>query len=77
LVASTISSTLLRSRWHCPGCSNPLNPGSDKTRDLYLEHFGNLDTPIPEFVHGAAAHVKVIDLETSLPELFATDAIGE
>jgi hypothetical protein len=65
-----LNTTKSKARW-------ALNPGSDKTRDVYVERFGDLDTPIPDFVHGAAAHVKVIDLETSLPELFAAKAIGE
>lgn len=49
-----------------------LNRISDKTRVLFEHRFGSVETPIPEFVRGAAAHVQVIDLEEILPQHFAS-----
>jgi hypothetical protein len=48
-----------------------LNRGADKTREMFVQRFGSLQTPIPEFVSGPAAHVHIIDLEQRLPQLFA------
>lgn len=48
-----------------------LNRGADKTREMFVQRFGSLQTPIPEFVKGPAAHVQIIDLEQRLPQLFA------
>jgi hypothetical protein len=54
-----------------------LDRGSEKTRDLFVDRFGDLTIPISEFVNGQAAHVQVIDLEQRLPTLFSTAAIAE
>ncbi len=48
-----------------------LNRMADHTRQLFEQRFGRLQTPIPDFVNGAAAHVEIIDLERRLPQLFA------
>jgi hypothetical protein len=48
-----------------------LNRMSDKTRLLFQQRFGSLETPIPAFVGGPAAHVQIIDLEKTLPEYFS------
>jgi hypothetical protein len=48
-----------------------LNRMSDKTRLLFEERFGSLQTPIPAFVSGPAAHVRIIDLERVLPQYFS------
>lgn len=45
-------------------------------RELFEERFGSLETPIPDFVRGPGAHVKVIDLEARLPELFGKAKAG-
>ena len=54
-----------------------LNRGSEKTRDLFVERFGDPTIPISEFVRGAAAHVQIIDLEQRLPALFAAGPLAE
>lgn len=51
--------------------------GSDKTRDLFVARFGDLNVSISEFAHGPAAHVQAIDLEQRLLPLFATTPIAE
>lgn len=47
-----------------------LNRMADQTRQLFEQRFGTLQTRIPDFVNGPAAHVKIIDLEQRLPSLF-------
>lgn len=68
--AHFLNTTMSTARW-------ALNRGSEKTRDLFVERFGDLDMPIPQFVQGPAAHVQVIDLESRLPRLFAATPIAE
>jgi hypothetical protein len=51
-----------------------LNRMSDKTRLLFEQRFGSVQTPIPEFVSRAAAHVQIINLEEALPQYFASVA---
>jgi hypothetical protein len=41
------------------------------TRELFRTRFGALGVPIHEFVQGGGADVVIINLETTLPELFA------
>lgn len=48
-----------------------LNGGSDTTRDLFVERFGDLVVTISEFARGAGARVQIIDLEQRLPHLFS------
>jgi hypothetical protein len=40
-------------------------------RARFQERFDSLDITVPAFVHGAGAHVEIIDLEQRLPALFA------
>jgi len=40
------------------------------TRELFESRFGDLNVSIPDFRHGFAAQVQVIDLEHRFPELF-------
>ncbi len=51
-----------------------LNRMADKTRTLFEDRFGSAEVPIPSFVNGPAAHVRVIDLEQELPQLFGAGA---
>ena len=44
---------------------------ADKTKETFEREFGSTDMPIPQFVTGPAAHVHLIDLEVTLPQLFA------
>lgn len=55
------------------GSRSPAQWGLDRsppTQRLFEERFGPLDMPIADFVGGPGAHVRVIDLEERLPQLF-------
>lgn len=47
-----------------------LNRMADKTKRMFEDRFGSMLVPIPTFVNGPAAHVRIIDLEQVVPELF-------
>jgi hypothetical protein len=47
-----------------------LNRMADETKRLFEAEFGAQTVRIPEFLHGPAAHVEIINLETILPEYF-------
>ncbi|HWC08974.1 MAG TPA: hypothetical protein VG458_07975 [Solirubrobacterales bacterium] len=54
-------------------CNSAAAWGLDRfsaTRKLFEAHFGSLDMAIADFTNGPAAHVKLIDLEERLPQLF-------
>ncbi|MGH3627449.1 MAG: hypothetical protein ACRDRL_08435 [Sciscionella sp.] len=46
---------------------------ADETNRLFETKFGLQTIRIPEFVHGPAGHVEIINLETILPEYSAPD----
>lgn len=46
------------------------------SRALFERRFGELDTPIPQFVSGPAQRVKIVDLEQRLPHIFPRDSDG-
>lgn len=46
------------------------------SRALFERRFGELDTPIPQFVSGPAQRVKIVDLEQRLPHIFPPDSDG-
>lgn len=48
-----------------------LNRMADKTKETFERQFGSTNIPIPQFLDGPAAHVRVVDLEVALPHLFA------
>lgn len=48
-----------------------LNRMADKTKETFERRFGSTSVPIPQFVTGPAAHVRVVNLEVALPHLFA------
>lgn len=55
------------------GSRSPAQWGLDRspsTQRLFEERFGPLHMPIADFVGGPGAHVRVIDLEERLPQLF-------
>ncbi|WP_217914738.1 hypothetical protein [Miltoncostaea marina] len=39
------------------------------TRQFFVEHFGPLEVRIADFTAGPAAHVKIMDLNASIPEI--------
>ena len=48
--------------------------GLDKfppSKELFMQHFGSLDTPISTFVAGQGSRVRIVDLDEILPDLFA------
>ena len=45
---------------------------SPPIRKLFEERFGSLEMGIADFTKGPGAHVKIIDLEQRLPDLFAS-----
>jgi hypothetical protein len=45
---------------------------SPPIRKLFEERFGSLEMAIADFTNGPGAHVKIIDLEERLPDLFAS-----
>ena len=62
--ATFLTTTVSTAEW-------ALNRMSNKTRLLFEQRFGSLKVSIPAFVAGPAAHVEIIDLESTLPHYFS------
>lgn len=52
-------------------CDWGLNRSSPKLRQRFVEAFGPLDLPIPEFVRSHGSRVEIIDLTELAPDLFS------